>query len=119
MSPGSIDTPGQIAALKEAGAAGFTIGTAALDGKYPADGTDVPSQLATIIRDVARLNRHISPFHKDNLTRAFGRFSDSWPPRSPQASIICRSSWRSSKARPAGISTARRTRSSSSTRAGC
>jgi mannose-6-phosphate isomerase-like protein (cupin superfamily) len=78
---GSIDTPGQIAALKEAGAAGFTIGTAALDGKYPADGTDVPRQLATIIRDVALLNRHISPFHKDNLTRAFGLFSESWPPR--------------------------------------
>ncbi|WNJ88532.1 cupin domain-containing protein [Bosea sp. 685] len=88
---GSIDTPGQIAALKQAGAAGFTIGTAALDGKYPADGTDVPRQLATIIRDVAKLNRHISPFHKDNLTHAFGRssdrlfsdggLSDSWPPR--------------------------------------
>jgi mannose-6-phosphate isomerase-like protein (cupin superfamily) len=83
---GSIDTPGQIAALKQAGAAGFTIGTAALDGKYPADGTDVPRQLATIIRDVAKLNRHISPFHKDNLTHAFGRFSerrfsDAWPPR--------------------------------------
>ena len=33
---GSIDTPERIAALKDAGAAGFTIGTAALDGKYPA-----------------------------------------------------------------------------------
>jgi mannose-6-phosphate isomerase-like protein (cupin superfamily) len=78
---GSIDTPGRIAALKEAGAAGFTIGTAALDGKYPAEGTDVPSQLSTIIRDVAMLNRHISPFHKENLTSAFGRFSDTWPPQ--------------------------------------
>ncbi|CAN7657910.1 cupin domain-containing protein [Bosea sp. LjRoot9] len=42
--------------------------------------------MATIIRDVAQLNRHISPFHKDNLTHAFGRFSerrfsDAWPPR--------------------------------------
>ena len=35
---GSIDTPERIAVLKDAGAAGFTIGTAALDGKYPADG---------------------------------------------------------------------------------
>lgn len=78
---GSIDTPGRIAALKEAGAAGFTIGTAALDGKYPADGRDVPSQLKTIIRDVAVLNRHISPFRTENLESAFGRFSDSWPPR--------------------------------------
>lgn len=78
---GSIDTPGRISALKEAGAAGFTIGTAALDGKYPALGKDVPSQLATIIRDVATLNRHISPFHKENLNTAFGRFSESWPPQ--------------------------------------
>lgn len=78
---GSIDAPGRIAALKEAGAAGFTIGTAALDGNYPADGRDVPSQLKTIIRDVAMLNRHISPFRKENLESAFGRFSDSWPPR--------------------------------------
>jgi mannose-6-phosphate isomerase-like protein (cupin superfamily) len=78
---GSIDTPGRIAALKEAGAAGFTIGTAALDGKYPAERTDVPGQLATIIRDVALLNRHISPFHKENLNSAFGRFSDTWPPK--------------------------------------
>jgi mannose-6-phosphate isomerase-like protein (cupin superfamily) len=77
---GSIDTPGQIEALKAAGAAGFTIGTAALDGKYPADGKDVSSQLATIIRDVARLNRHLSPFHKENIESAFGRFSDTWPP---------------------------------------
>lgn len=78
---GSIDTPGRIAALKDAGAAGFTIGTAALDGNYPADGRDVPSQLKTIIRDVALLNRHISPFRKENLESAFGRFSDTWPPR--------------------------------------
>ncbi|CAN7249585.1 cupin domain-containing protein [Bosea sp. LjRoot237] len=27
------------------------------------------------------LNRHISPFRKENLESAFGRFSDSWPPR--------------------------------------
>ncbi|TIP52904.1 MAG: cupin, partial [Mesorhizobium sp.] len=33
---GSIDTPERIGAVKDAGAAGFTIGTAALDGKYPA-----------------------------------------------------------------------------------
>ena len=38
---GSIDTPERIAVLKEAGAAGFTIGTAAFDGKYPAEDKDV------------------------------------------------------------------------------
>ena len=53
---GSIDTPERIAVVKEAGAAGFTIGTAALDGKYPAEDKDVPGQLAAILRDVATLN---------------------------------------------------------------
>ena len=53
---GSIDTPERIGVVKEAGAAGFTIGTAALDGKYPADAQDVANQLAAIIRDVAALD---------------------------------------------------------------
>lgn len=73
---GSIDTPEQIAVVKEAGAAGFTIGTAALDGKYPAQEDGVRGQLATIIRDVATLNKHISPFHKKNLTSSFQGVSD-------------------------------------------
>ena len=67
---GSIDTPEQIAAVQHAGAAGFTIGTAALDGKYPASGKDVPSQLSAIIRDVAALNKHLSPIHKQDLSTA-------------------------------------------------
>ncbi len=53
---GSIDTPERIAAVQGVGAAGFTIGTAALDGKYPAPGKDLPSQLSTILRDLAALN---------------------------------------------------------------
>jgi len=77
---GSIDTPEQIAVVKEVGAAGFTVGTAALDGKYPAQEDGVPGQLAAIIRDVAALNKHISPVHKKNLTNAFQRFSDTWRP---------------------------------------
>ena len=68
---GSIATPERIAIVQSAGAAGFTIGTAALDGKYPAKGNDVPSQLTAIIRDVAALNRHLSPIHKKNLSTAF------------------------------------------------
>lgn len=68
---GSIDTPERIAIVKQAGAAGFTIGTAALEGKYPADGVSVPDQLAAIIRDVARLNNHLSPFSKKNLAASF------------------------------------------------
>lgn len=68
---GSIDTPERIAVVSESGAAGFTIGTAALDGKYPANGKDVTSQLAAIIRDVAALNKHLSPFHKESPATAF------------------------------------------------
>jgi len=78
---GSIDTPDQIAAVKQAGAAGFTIGTAALDGKYPASDTDVSSQLAAIIRDVAALNNHLSPIHKENLASSFQRFTERSTPQ--------------------------------------
>ena len=78
---GSIDTPDQIAAVKRAGAAGFTIGTAALDGRYPAAETDVSSQLAAIIRDVAALNNHLSPTRKENLASAFRRVTDRSSPQ--------------------------------------
>ena len=71
---GSIATPERIAIVQDAGAAGFTIGTAALDGKYPADGTDVSSQLTAIIRDVAALNKHLSPIHKQHLLTAVDGF---------------------------------------------
>lgn len=64
---GSIASPDRIAVVQGAGAAGFTIGTAALDGKYPASGQDVPSQLTAILRDVAALNKHLSPIHKNSL----------------------------------------------------
>ena len=75
---GSIDTPERIGLVKEAGAAGFTIGTAALDGRYPARARDVPTQLAAIIRDVAALNHHLSPNRKENLANAFGGLSEPW-----------------------------------------
>lgn len=78
---GSIDGPEQIAAVKEGGAAGFTIGTAALDGRYPAAGHDVPTQLMAIIRDVAKLNHHLSGYHKKSLATAFGGFSETWSPK--------------------------------------
>ena len=78
---GSIDTPERIGVVKEAGAAGFTVGTAALDGKYPSEAKDVSGQLAAIIRDVAALNQHLSPFNKKNLTSAFDRFNDTWSPK--------------------------------------
>ncbi len=78
---GSIDTPEQVDAVKASGAAGFTIGTAALDGKYPATGRDLSAQLAAIIRDVAEVNNHLSPFHKENLTAAFGGLVEAWTPK--------------------------------------
>jgi len=77
---GSIDTPEQIAIVKEAGAAGFTIGTAALDGKYPAGIRDVAGQLSAIIRDVAKLNHHLSPFSKEGMAGAFSRVTTAWTP---------------------------------------
>lgn len=45
---GSIDSPERIAAAKAAGAAAFTIGTAALDGRFPADSPALADQLRAI-----------------------------------------------------------------------
>ena len=45
---GSVDRPEQIETIRQSGAAGFTIGTAALDGKFPANSTDLDCQLRTI-----------------------------------------------------------------------
>lgn len=78
---GSIADKQRIAAVHGAGALGFTIGTAALDGEYPAPATDLQSQLTAILRDVADLNGHISPFGKKGLDAAFGSFTDIWTPR--------------------------------------
>ena len=83
---GSIDTPEKIAHIKQGGAAGFTIGTAALDGRYPAADKEVPTQLAAIIRDVANLNRYPPQGRvRDNRATApaqppsDGRLSTRWP----------------------------------------
>ncbi len=78
---GSIADPERITSVKEAGAAGFTIGTAALDGEYPTDDEGLAAQLAAIVRDVATLNGHLSPFGKKNLDLAFGTFEETWSPR--------------------------------------
>lgn len=47
---GSIDSQEQVRAARTGGAAGFTIGTSALDGRFPADGTDLEAQLAAIMQ---------------------------------------------------------------------
>ncbi|MEP2262038.1 MAG: cupin domain-containing protein [Paracoccaceae bacterium] len=78
---GSIADQERIALVRQAGASGFTIGTAALDGEYPASGTELDTQLATIVRDVANLNGHLSPFGKKGLDTAFASFSETWSPR--------------------------------------
>lgn len=78
---GSIADSERIARVKQAGAAGFTIGTAALDGSYPTDGTSLEAQLSAIVRDVADLNGHLSPFGKKNLDLAFDTVDETWSPR--------------------------------------
>ncbi|HZZ90710.1 MAG TPA: hypothetical protein VFE13_20470 [Caulobacteraceae bacterium] len=45
---GSIAAPEQIDMVRAGQAAGFTVGTAALEGRFPAPGRDLPSQLAAI-----------------------------------------------------------------------
>lgn len=45
---GSIDSPEQIAAVQHCGAAGFTIGTSALDGRFPATDRGLGAQLNAI-----------------------------------------------------------------------
>ena len=45
---GSVDRPDQIAAIRQSGAAGFTIGTAALNGRFPAEGPELEFQLRAI-----------------------------------------------------------------------
>ena len=52
---GSIDRTVRIAAIKKAGAAGFTVGTAALDGAFPARSTRLVDQL-TFIAEQASLS---------------------------------------------------------------
>jgi mannose-6-phosphate isomerase-like protein (cupin superfamily) len=78
---GSIDTAERIAAVKEAGGAGFTIGTAALDGRYGTGQGAVADQLAAIIRDVAALNNHLSSVPKRNLDSAFAQATEVRQPR--------------------------------------
>ncbi|EPX85983.1 methylglyoxal synthase [Salipiger mucosus] len=51
---GSIDSPERIEAVAEAGAAGFTVGTAALAGAFPAEGEGFAEQVRAILRLAAR-----------------------------------------------------------------
>lgn len=78
---GSIGSRERIEIVRKSGAAGFTIGTAALDGDYQADSPELETQLRSIQRDVADVNNHISPHGPKNLDQSFAKFSDTWNPR--------------------------------------
>lgn len=78
---GSIAGRDRIEAVHEAGASGFTIGTAAVDGEYSDKVTGLEAQLSAIVRDVADINGHLSPFAKKSLDIAFGKFDERWSPR--------------------------------------
>ncbi|RWO02370.1 4-hydroxythreonine-4-phosphate dehydrogenase [Mesorhizobium sp.] len=45
---GSVDRPDQINTIRNSGAAGFTVGTSALDGRFPAEGPALAFQLRAI-----------------------------------------------------------------------
>lgn len=78
---GSIGSRERIEIVRRSGAAGFTIGTAALDGDYAADSPELELQLRSIQRDVAGVNNHLSPHRPKNLSKAFSSFSDTWSPK--------------------------------------
>ena len=78
---GSIGSRDRIEIVRRSGAAGFTIGTAALDGEYPANSPELEEQLRSIQRDVADVNNHVSPYGPKNLDHSFARFSETWSPR--------------------------------------
>ncbi|KMO12963.1 4-hydroxythreonine-4-phosphate dehydrogenase [Methylobacterium platani] len=50
---GSVDRPEQVRTIRQAGAAAFTIGTSALDGRFPAAGPTLDMQLRAIDRAAA------------------------------------------------------------------
>ncbi len=78
---GSIGSRDRIENVRRSGAAGFTIGTAALDGDYPADSPKLETQLRSIQRDVAGVNNHLSPHSPRNLARSFAQFAETWNPK--------------------------------------
>jgi mannose-6-phosphate isomerase-like protein (cupin superfamily) len=81
---GSIDRPARIAAALQGGAAAFTIGTAALDGAFPAASPALAAQTAAIRAAAGAAMIPAagkSVMDKVNLAQAFASFSDHWNPR--------------------------------------
>ncbi len=54
---GSIDSETRVNAVAEAGAAGFTVGTAALDGAFPAEAPGFAAQVRAILEITSRARR--------------------------------------------------------------
>jgi mannose-6-phosphate isomerase-like protein (cupin superfamily) len=77
---GSLDRDERIATLARAGVAAFTVGTAALDGLFPA-GASLGEQLAHIAQIAKQASRGKHHMDKVNLVAAFSRFSDHWSPK--------------------------------------
>ncbi len=83
---GSIDCPDRVAAAMRAGAAAITVGTAALDGAFPARSAALADQIEAIrgslatARLAAPQKRNIT-MDKVNLAQAFAAFSDHWSPK--------------------------------------
>ena len=78
----SIGSRERIEIVHRSGAAGFTIGTAALEGDYPADSPELENQLRSILRDVAEVNDHLSPHGATNLVETFAGLANAWAPQS-------------------------------------
>ncbi len=78
---GSIGSRERIEIVRRSGAAGFTIGTAALEGNYPADSPELEMQLRSIQKDVAGVNNHLSHHSPENLAQSFAGISETWSPR--------------------------------------
>jgi hypothetical protein len=58
---GSIDRPERIELIADAGAAGFTIGTAVLDGRFPGVSPTLSSQLGGVLEAMAPACERVSP----------------------------------------------------------
>ena len=65
---GSIDREERVVAAAEAGAAGFTVGTAALEGAFPAEAAGFAAQVRALAGDhregADAFNRPTAPGHR-------------------------------------------------------
>jgi mannose-6-phosphate isomerase-like protein (cupin superfamily) len=85
---GSIDRVERIAAAVHGGAAGITVGTAALNGVFPAQSESLNDQIAFIAAALSTAaatkstnSNGSTSMDKVNLASAFAKFSDHWSPK--------------------------------------